>query len=60
MAKLGVFAVRTGGQDVPDLYIGIGDDHTADEQHELATLLKAGLRQTALQMLYAAVVEELL
>src|SRR5215213_10648616 len=44
MTKADVLAVRTGGQGVADLHIGVRDDHPVDEEHhELAALLEAGL-----------------
>jgi len=49
LAKPDVFAVWAGGQHVSDFDVGVGDDHAVDEQqHELATLLEAGLSQSAL------------
>ena len=52
MAKPDVFAVWAGGQHVSDIGVGVGDDHAVDEQqHELATLLEAGLGQSALHTL---------
>jgi len=34
MTKGGAFSRRTGGQDVPNLNLAVGDDHTIDEQFD--------------------------
>ena len=52
MTKTDVFAGRTRGNDVPDLYVTIGDDHAINQQkHQFALLLKSGLYQTLLNAL---------
>jgi len=50
MTKSDVLALGAGGQHVPDLDVGVGDDHAADQQqHKLPALLEVGLVQSALE-----------
>ena len=52
MTKTDVFAGRGRGNDVADLHVAIGHDHSVDqEQHHLPFLLKCGNRQAFLDPL---------